>query len=242
MMLVPKYKSRSRGMLLPRSLLPLLRLNHWVSMLIVICGSPRHALHDTLFNNAANRDDSHLNSERKQIIPRRRLHEQKRQRIEVRDERTQSLLHDEVTRASLEGERGVVRPKIDLSPCHICYRKPTDKSQLDSYAYCEGCGERTCFVCMRVCEGVAGLQNTRRGTEVGDGAFSFELDSPVVVDAQDWQAFGGEEGREQDGKRVWNKDTIEGHRGRICSRCCVERGVEGDVWCLGCLRTEEGMS
>jgi hypothetical protein len=35
---------------------------------------------------------------------------------------------------------------------------------------------------------------------------------------------------------------IEGHRGRICSRCCVERGAEGDVWCLGCLRTEEGMS
>jgi hypothetical protein len=30
------------------------------------------------------------------------------------------------------------------------------------------------------------------------------------------------------------------HRGRICSRCCVERGTEGEVWCLGCLRAEGG--
>ncbi|PMD56578.1 uncharacterized protein K444DRAFT_616429 [Hyaloscypha bicolor E] len=208
--------------------------------------SPRHALHDSLFNNAANRDDFlHLNPERNKIIPRRRLHEQKRQRIEVRDEHTHSLLPHEVTGAGLAGEKGVARPKIDLSPCHVCWRKPTDKSQLDSYAYCEGCGERTCFVCMRVCEGVGGLESRRMGIIVGDGAFSFELDNPVAVDRQDWQTCSGgsgEEGREEEGRRAWYKDMIEGHRGRICSRCCVERGAEGDVWCLGCLRTEEGMS
>jgi len=30
-----------------------------------------------------------------------------------------------------------------------------------------------------------------------------------------------------------------GHKDMICSRCCVERGMDGEVWCLGCLRTEE---
>lgn len=31
------------------------------------------------------------------------------------------------------------------------------------------------------------------------------------------------------------------HKGMICSRCCVERGAEGEVWCLGCLRAEEAV-
>lgn len=26
-----------------------------------------------------------------------------------------------------------------------------------------------------------------------------------------------------------------GHRAVVCSRCCIERGAEGDVTCLGCL-------
>jgi hypothetical protein len=160
-------------------------------------------------------------------MPRRRLHEQKRQRIEVRDE-----AQNDFTRGVTEGG---AKGKIDLSPCHICWRKPTDKSQLDSYAYCEGCGERTCFVCMRVCEGARTLQSTRMG--IGDGAFSFELDSPVGLDGRG----GCYEGEGEEGKKTWQRDRIEGHRGRICSRCCVERGAEGDVWCLGCLRTEEGM-
>ncbi|KAE9373423.1 hypothetical protein N431DRAFT_406906 [Stipitochalara longipes BDJ] len=199
--------------------------------------SPRHALHDTLFNNAANRDDSHLNAERKQIAPRRRLHEQKRQRIEVRDEQTHSLLQNETTRLGLGGEKELVKPKIDLSPCHVCWRKPTDKSQLDSYAYCEGCGARTCFVCMRVCEGVGDFRSTMRGIGIGDGAFSFEFENPVHGQGETF-----ERGGEEEGKKAWQKDRIEGHRGRICSRCCLERGAEGDVWCLGCLRTEDGMS
>lgn len=32
----------------------------------------------------------------------------------------------------------------------------------------------------------------------------------------------------------------QGHKGMVCSRCCVERGTEGEVWCLGCLRAERG--
>jgi hypothetical protein len=195
--------------------------------------SPRHALHDSLFNNAANRDDSlYLNPERKQIIPRRRLHEQKRQRIEDQDDAQNEFGKGGI--ADGEGERGVARPKIDLSPCHVCWRKPTDKSQLDSYAYCEGCGDRTCFICMRVCEGVEALQHTSMG--IGDGAFSFEFDGPVERDGDaSHDGAVGEGGMRDGGKKAWQKDKIVGHRGRICSRCCVEKGVEGDVWCLGCL-------
>ncbi|OLN88681.1 hypothetical protein CCHL11_01717 [Colletotrichum chlorophyti] len=32
-----------------------------------------------------------------------------------------------------------------LSPCHICHRRPTKKTDLDSFADCQGCGQRTCF-------------------------------------------------------------------------------------------------
>lgn len=31
-----------------------------------------------------------------------------------------------------------------------------------------------------------------------------------------------------------------GHRGVVCSRCCIERGAEGDIVCLGCLPRLEG--
>lgn len=41
----------------------------------------------------------------------------------------------------------------NLSPCHVCHRKPTKRTELDSYADCEGCGERTCYVCIRECLG-----------------------------------------------------------------------------------------
>jgi hypothetical protein len=241
MMMLLKCKSNFQGISHSVSLFPNIQGIH-----ADILSSPHHALHDSLFKSAAGKDDSlHLRSERRQIVPRRRLHEQKRQRVEVWDEQAHSLIHDEVTRVGLQGERAGARPTIDLSPCHVCRRKPTDKSQLDSYSYCEGCGERTCFVCMRACERVAGLESKWMGSLAGDGAFSFELDSPVEVGKQGWQICSGrsgEEGTEHLGRGVWHKGRIEGHRGRICSRCCVERGAEGDIWCLGCLRTEEGVS
>ncbi|RGP62046.1 hypothetical protein FLONG3_10349 [Fusarium longipes] len=37
-----------------------------------------------------------------------------------------------------------------VAPCHICHRRPTKKTHLDSFADCQGCGERTCFVCIRL--------------------------------------------------------------------------------------------
>lgn len=197
--------------------------------------SPRHALHDSIFHNAANRDDSlHLNTERKQLVPRRRLHDQKRQRIDLsRDDGL--LCGDTIERGEITQE---TKGKIDLRSCHVCWRKPTEKAHLDAYADCEGCGERTCFVCMRVCEGLGVVRDER----IGDGRFSFGFDG----EGHGWQAFGGDGGTDgestEEERRVWDRDRIEGHRGRVCSRCCVERGSEGDVWCLGCLRAEERMS
>ncbi len=36
-----------------------------------------------------------------------------------------------------------------LSPCHICHRRPTKKTDVDSFADCQGCRRQTCFVCIR---------------------------------------------------------------------------------------------
>ncbi|KAI1922660.1 hypothetical protein LOZ53_003353 [Ophidiomyces ophidiicola] len=50
-----------------------------------------------------------------------------------------------------------------LTPCHICYRRPTMRSQLDAYANCELCSERTCYICLRECDGPdcrAGVMDT----------------------------------------------------------------------------------
>jgi hypothetical protein len=39
-----------------------------------------------------------------------------------------------------------------LRPCHVCWRRPTTRAVLDGYADCEGCGSRTCYICLRECE------------------------------------------------------------------------------------------
>jgi hypothetical protein len=48
---------------------------------------------------------------------------------------------------------------------------------------------------------------------------------------------GGDEDRDA---RVWEKGRLKEHKRMVCSQCCVERGTEGEVWCLGCVRAEEG--
>lgn len=60
-----------------------------------------------------------------------------------------------------------------------------------------------------------------------------------VDDESDQQQYEPENGgyknkRETTGRNVegW---VGNGHRSTVCSRCCVERGSEGEVVCLGCL-------
>ncbi|KAI0910635.1 hypothetical protein F4824DRAFT_444500 [Ustulina deusta] len=133
-----------------------------------------------------------------------------------------------------------------LKPCHICHRKPTKKSDLDSFADCTGCGERTCFVCIRACQGWLPASDSARpthtATEEEDLSASFTMQdiddeesahnhARKLADAQK------PEQRQKKGEGGWNG---RGHRRVICSRCCVERGSEGDVVCLGCLAGMKG--
>jgi len=102
-----------------------------------------------------------------------------------------------------------------LSPCHICHRKPTVRRDLDSYGDCEACGERTCFICLRECLGP--VVREEEGDRMG---MSFEM---------------GVEGEGDAVGQRWDRRSSKRHWGVVCSRCCCERGVDGLVWCLGCL-------
>lgn len=120
-----------------------------------------------------------------------------------------------------------------LTPCHICSRKPTKKSDLDSFADCQGCGQRTCYVCIRECLGWSppsqqpppplSLQTEPSFTMI-DVDSAEEQQPPPPVESGGWTTKGGG----------------AGHRKMVCSRCCVERGQDGDVVCLGCLPFVEG--
>ena len=119
-----------------------------------------------------------------------------------------------------------------LAPCHICHRRPTKKSDLDSFAECLGCGERTCFVCIRECPGWnadEGAASVLSEQEVLSR--SFHMDD---VDDMNRDDSAEPERRPREVKDGKGWDAC-GHRAVVCSRCCVERGREGEVVCLGCL-------
>ncbi|KAK0670705.1 hypothetical protein QBC41DRAFT_317150 [Cercophora samala] len=120
-----------------------------------------------------------------------------------------------------------------LTPCHICSRKPTKKSDLDSFADCQGCGQRTCYVCIRECLGWSPTRTPSLQTEPSI--------TMIDVDSEEQQQQPPhppvpESDPEDNG---WAKGG-GGHRMMVCSRCCVERGADGDVVCLGCLPFVEG--
>jgi hypothetical protein len=95
-----------------------------------------------------------------------------------------------------------IKKKIDLNPCHICRRKPTAKHELDSFADCEGCGERTCYVCIREC--------------LGSGAAFHDEDMGVGVEyGIDYDSAAVEEDRL---RKPWEKGLVKTHRGMVCSK------------------------
>ncbi|KAI0176341.1 hypothetical protein GGR52DRAFT_356522 [Hypoxylon sp. FL1284] len=152
-------------------------------------------------------------------------------------------------------------PRALLSPCHICHRKPTKRSDLDSFADCMGCGRRACFVCIRACQGwlppSCAPDDEDGGEDEGrdDGEDLSSSFTMVDADADDDEvgrpdrdpdessgAGTGEGGQGKgDGRGLEEGWTGRGHRAVVCSRCCVERGSEGDVVCLGCLAWMEGL-
>ncbi|KAI0443626.1 hypothetical protein F4803DRAFT_549896 [Xylaria telfairii] len=139
-----------------------------------------------------------------------------------------------------------------LSPCHVCHRKPTKKSDLDSFGDCTGCGERTCFVCLRACQGWVPTSNGDRlnhiPTEAEDLSTSFTMqdaDNEESVQSQAEKSTDTQKPQQKQKKGEGGGDGVgswygRGHHSVICSRCCVEKGSEGDVVCLGCLAGMEG--
>jgi hypothetical protein len=148
-----------------------------------------------------------------------------------------------------------------LAPCHICHRRPTKKADLDSFGGCEACGKRACFVCIRECRGWRGQEeeDTDNDNDVEE-ALSRSLhmedadailpitpheerfenpDSAIFAErgggglpAQREEPMGEDYGRRT--TRRWSHHRV------VCSRCCVERGEQGDVICYGCLAGIEG--
>ncbi|KAH6670713.1 hypothetical protein B0J14DRAFT_596910 [Halenospora varia] len=184
-------------------------------------------------------------TERKYTSPKlRRLHlhdSSKRQRVEKTSsehdvQASPSHQHQHTTRPDSPLvsplSQPIPRKKIDLSPCHICYRKPGNLTELDSFADCESCGKRACYVCIRQCLG---------------SVAAVERDTEMVMGEGDWigveMGYEGDvesgRGNEDSGNDV-KLDVTAGHKNKICSRCCMERGSEGEVFCLGCVRAEEG--
>ena len=131
--------------------------------------------------------------------------------------------------------------------CHICFRKPTKKADLDSFADCQGCGERTCYVCIRECLGWApNLRPTAAPKTLDphlhpppsleEGETSFTM---LDADAEDNTPPPPPATVERPGhEHGWTRGGD--HRRVVCSRCCVERGQDGEVVCLGCLPFVEG--
>jgi hypothetical protein len=46
----------------------------------------------------------------------------------------------------------IAKTTIRLTPCHVCYKAPRLKKDLEAYADCVRCEERTCYICIRQCE------------------------------------------------------------------------------------------
>ncbi|GKT42028.1 uncharacterized protein ColSpa_02209 [Colletotrichum spaethianum] len=145
------------------------------------------------------------------------------------------------------------RPKTpsSLSPCHICHRRPTKKSDLDSFADCQGCGLRSCFVCIRECQGWqkdgrpssggGDLGNVEQAPEQGGINLSRSCQMDDVDDDRQRQSREDEESKRKGQPKRKDGWAGGGHRQMVCSRCCIEKGAEGDVVCLGCLSRMESV-
>ena len=150
-----------------------------------------------------------------------------------------------------------VSSKQLLSRCHICHRKPTKKSDLDSYTDCESCRRRACYVCLRQCLDWRPGGDGAGGADVGagagagarhgrnrDSAASLQMrdaDSEPMENETDITGGGAYQDPEKENLcRPGGEGDRETHHQVVCSRCCVEKGPDGEVVCFGCLPFFEG--
>jgi len=144
---------------------------------------------------------------------------------------TPCLLEEDAYKYRLQGYKeetntaasGRTRREMLLTPCHVCGDHPTKASQLDAFAHCLGCGEWTCYICIRQCQGWNGEEGSVL-LEQEALSRSFQMDDDGEVSPKS-QPKGG-------GRGFWR---ALGHRSIICRRCCVEpRETDGEVACFGC--------
>lgn len=199
-----------------------------------------------------NPNDIYLLNQHQALAPRKIIPLSKRARIAAADDddiaspvsshrrRRSSQLRppfEQATSGSSNNNNNKVLPtKVTsnlLAPCHICHRKPTKKSDLDSFAECLGCGGRTCFVCIRYCQGW-NPEDESVLSEQEVLSRSFHMDD---ADDEGPHHHHHHHDSKDETRRGW---VAGGHRPVVCSRCCIERGTEGDVACLGCLPRMEG--
>ncbi len=117
------------------------------------------------------------------------------------------------------------------------------KQDLDSFADCEGCGQRTCYICVRQCEGTAKGFAASNPAQHEDHEMT-EDECETSADASGGEgepsvgAGGGASLRLAEGAEKW--PAKGGHRTMVCRHCCEEvRALDGEIRCLGCLRAEE---
>ncbi|EHK48153.1 uncharacterized protein TrAtP1_000872 [Trichoderma atroviride] len=130
---------------------------------------------------------------------------------------------------------------MTIMPCHVCHRRPTKKSDLDSFARCQSCQEQTCFVCIRECRRQKDPHNDMNsppfGKEDEDVGQSFKMNDADECDMAASTNIHAPQHDDHERQDTPNKSSANSsiHHAMICSRCCVEEGAEGEVVCLGCL-------
>ncbi|KAK3310006.1 uncharacterized protein B0T15DRAFT_21119 [Chaetomium strumarium] len=144
-------------------------------------------------------------------------------------------------------EEETTSPANLMSRCHICFRRPDLKTYKNSFADCESCGQRTCYVCIRECLGPGSNIDTMQAAEpvppntitTTTAAAATTTTSSVEGDTSFTMT---DADAEANNEQVWTRESAAGsrHRRMVCSRCCVERGQDGEVVCLGCLQYLEG--
>jgi hypothetical protein len=129
-----------------------------------------------------------------------------------------------------------------LAPCHICAHQPKQKAHLDSFALCQGCGEQTCYICIRQCQGWNAEGEGSVLSEQEALSRSFQMrDIDDEHNNNDGDSGASERDDDLENRplsipgRSWK---ARGHQSIICRRCCVEPpGSDGEVACFGCLPT-----
>ncbi|MCJ1315429.1 hypothetical protein MMC15_000748 [Xylographa vitiligo] len=108
-------------------------------------------------------------------------------------------------------------PRPNLHACHMCNRGPKVLQDLPGFADCESCQQRTCYVCMRICDGPrCQLLNPPRVPSTPSAIMS------------------------TDGRHVCRKCCLEiGAEGRVWCLVCYEDDADPEDYSTG--RTKEVM-